>query len=1323
MKSRIKRLLSIAAAVSVAVSSTAFTVNADTFTKKVTDFIPSENTINMLTATNASFEIVASNGLGEDGYRALDGNITTKAGIKEYNGIPIFNIKGETGSDYIMLLTVSANEVLPMERVKMNYEYANVFVDQFRMSTGGMMYLGKPTIPWLEGVDIFVSQNGKDDWEKVFAAETMEGELKTEKRKEEIWDPSEGLRTYYDFKLDKKVTAKYLRIGVKGVEPWLGAINIPEIEIYGNPSSVEGYGKINVTAPKEVEAEISGKSTLGAEYGLSGSEITLTLTPDTITDVKNVTLNGEALPGNNGVYKFIMPNGEVNINVEAEMKEYEKVPLNAESASVAYGTEVANGTVPVVTFKFNRRVAEITKDDVLVNGKENSGLIQHAFTDALDAAVIHVVPFSDKLKAGETYEISLKSDIKSFAGMSFEGEAKISFTTASDYNEKDPYNGIGYIRGYEDGSFRPENNVTVKEALIMAKRINKNGDYSGITAAEAAAKRIDMAEIIYIVQNGAPAGTKDDMFDSLVKSGVFKGYDDGSFRPDANVTRAEAAALFNRASGKSSAEETETTVENTGFTDVSGDYWAAREIKTAAMPGINSQYDWTENNEPKEYDVMNKDGDIWKQIPAVSQKLRDMGVSGGEGGQWMQAIEVDNIDGQLLFGGVDIASPVRSTDGGKNWERIGSGFLASGTVDIKIDPNNKNRVLAIGSCSDQPLCGIYLSEDMGDTWQHVHSYIFNGQRDTRKQLAWDKSSYDEAIGGSKVAYWSNMYKIVAPNEGFDQTWVQPKTDRIGGLFRTEDGGKTWNLVNSDMSDCVLEVNPLDGTLYAGNERGFFRSTDGGKTFDQILSGEPIYGLDVIETRPNNVYINDNHGVLISEDCGKTFTRVEATGFPTRTDLRDVRNITRDLAVSPANPDYMLVDSRDYIHYNNHRYFTHDGGKTWTESGDDKSKDFFFHHNRQHPFAWHPTDPNKVWSLGGDWITSSSDGGETFIWDANGYCGTPPGGRITFNFYNPEIMVAGAQDLLGLFTKNGGYTWEPIEPESGGGFGCSYGAVALDENTIVAAIADGWYAGRTLRVSKDGGKTFGGPGLELKHGLARRATSFYISPKSPYTVFAGEYVSHDRGETWKEMTGCDFVMDCNNYHNKEVWGLKNEIIVVSYDDGDTWYNFSEQKIDDYLVELNASSEYNTGSGKHCWDLKYDGVNDIVYYIPGNVMHGSNFVKIENNTHYNLGANVNIQAETGDHYMHKIAIDPRYPDIVYVGTYGTCSFKSNVGVQRSCDGGKTFQTLTPRMDPSTVVFDGPNAGNGVETIIVHPKTGELWLWSSGEGIWTFPAPYEN
>ena len=1298
---------------------TALTVAAGVVTAVPVAVSAEEEMVDVFNVYNADFDVKSSTGmkpqkntsLVREGDSVFDRNIITTTGTEMYDGIPLYDVNGKTGNDYIVLMDISTTVPVPLEKLKVFWETGTPYQD------GPVMYKDKPTRAWAEGFEIYVSDTGADNsWELVYQADTLEGKLQTEVVSATLWDDSNGVRPFYEFELTKPVTAKYIRMAIRDMQPWLGDIQIHEIYGYTKASAIDAkYHTIHVNTTEHANVVINSSEKLGENLGAAGSEITLEVTPDSVSAIHAVKVDGKELEEKDGKYFFTMPDKEVTVDVDSGISDDENVDLVMESASVVGGDVVPAGTVPVITMNFNRRVDFVDKSMVLFNGERNSDLIQHAFKDANDPTKVYIVPFSDKLEEGAIYTAEL-ADVKSMAGKSLSGRAECSFQTAADYQRDIHAEDASYIKGYGDGAFGPEDPVTVKDALTMAKRLARQYDYSSIAEEDRPIRRVELAKILYILKNGESMESLDDMFSALVEGGIFRGYEDGTFRKDSDVTRAETVTLFNRVIGRGEVKD-----ENT-FTDVPADHWAVKDIVSAASDSLSTHIKWTENiPEIKSIDTYNEKNHTWTKIPAITQKLRDMGIAGGEGGQWMQALEIDNVDGSLMLAGIDVTGMIRSTDGGKSWQRSYRGFTASGCVDIKIDPNNKNRILAIGSLSDHAFTGIYMSDDMGENWHHVYSYVFNGQRDTRNQLAWDKSTYDESIGGSRVAYWSNLYRLRAGLENSDQEYGILRSHSKGGLVKTEDGGKTWNIVNKEMSDSVIAVHPTKGIVYAGNESGFFRSEDGGVTFTQILSGEPIYGLDVIETRPDNVYINDSKGVLISEDCGKTFKRIEASGFPKRKDLSDVRDIVRDLAVSPANPDYMLVDDRNYHKYNNKRYYTHDGGKTWAESGYDSSRDFFFNHSRQHPYAWHPTDENKVWTFGGDWVVSSQDGGESFIWDNNGNCGTPPGGRINFNPFNTDLIFCGAQDLTGLLSTNRGYTFVPIESE--GGFGCAYGNYAVDENLLVAAIADGWYGLRKLHVSRDGGLSFKNLGLDLKYGLARRATSFWGSPKDRDTIFAGEYVSHDRADTWKEMTGCQFVMAVNYYHNKEAYGLQDEVIVVSYDNGDTWYPFSDTYLDDEEALRGLGTMYSTGSGKHCWDIEYDGINDILYYANGSVNSAHNLVRVENNVHKNIGGNVQIQEKVGDKWYQLIALDPRHPDVLYLGGYGAGAMKCSNSVQRSCDRGESFQIISSMGDNKSIVKDGESAGSGAETIVVHPEDGTLWLWAAGEGLWTFPAPYEE
>lgn len=98
----------------------------------------------------------------------------------------------------------------------------------------------------------------------------------------------------------------------------------------------------------------------------------------------------------------------------------------------------------------------------------------------------------------------------------------------------DRSNGDGYLEGYSDGAIRPEDNITREEvAAVFFRLLNK--DYKDLILTDKHNfKDIDMNRWsnTYIA--------------TLVKGNIVKGYADGSFRPDAYVSRGELVAMISR---------------------------------------------------------------------------------------------------------------------------------------------------------------------------------------------------------------------------------------------------------------------------------------------------------------------------------------------------------------------------------------------------------------------------------------------------------------------------------------------------------------------------------------------------------------------------------------------------------------------------------------------------------------------------------------------------------------------------------------------------------------------------------------------------------
>lgn len=115
---------------------------------------------------------------------------------------------------------------------------------------------------------------------------------------------------------------------------------------------------------------------------------------------------------------------------------------------------------------------------------------------------------------------------------------------------------VGYMKGYPDGSFKPDQPITRAEFAAILSHVLKD--------------------------TTAPNPFKDtaghwakDAIDKAYAQGIIKGYGDNSFRPDALVSRAEAVAMANRTF------RLQKTVMDNPFTDITSDHWAYNDILTA----------------------------------------------------------------------------------------------------------------------------------------------------------------------------------------------------------------------------------------------------------------------------------------------------------------------------------------------------------------------------------------------------------------------------------------------------------------------------------------------------------------------------------------------------------------------------------------------------------------------------------------------------------------------------------------------------------------------------------------------------------------------
>ncbi|MEO0963505.1 MAG: hypothetical protein AAFY08_00150 [Planctomycetota bacterium] len=698
----------------------------------------------------------------------------------------------------------------------------------------------------------------------------------------------------------------------------------------------------------------------------------------------------------------------------------------------------------------------------------------------------------------------------------------------------------------------------------------------------------------------------------------------------------------------------------------------------------------------------------WQPRAMVTAEARAAGVTvGGEGAQWPQSIDIDPVTGEFLVFSTDVGGLWRSIDGGATWEPANVGYTPRGGCGIAIDPNFPERVISVGSNSmGSAENGLYLSEDRAASWRAVMKVPMSGREDRRRQVAFDPTTGDDDAGLTRVAYWSRG-REVQPD-----IWGELEIDP--GLYRSDDGGRHWTRLDGAADaagHAALAVHPTTGRLYAASERGVYVSDDRGSTFHRVLD-TPATSIGVSPDRPNAVWVTHPDGLSSSSDAGESWSAIETTGLEepiageTGRDAAPTprRNVVFGaLRVSPADADRMvmrsLADDWRWL-----RHVSHDGGRTWRLGEVDSSLAFFPLNARQLMFDWHPTDPDVVWSFGGDWPTRSDDGGQTFEWAGNGQNAVFVAGHFNFNPHHPGLLFLSSQDYNGGVTHDGGETWRytPVSGEGWGGF--VYGGLAISPTVLVGGHArGGWGAERVLSISRDGGASWsespdvswtsdrGDPTYGVDVGL--------VDPIDPDRAFIAGFRTTDGGATWSRMDGVDGVYAASRSSSR-LFGVEADAarsrLVVSDDHGQTWKELIQidGSIDDVSVTPDGSTVY-LASQSRLWRYRVDGDRERVL--------GNPLVLIDT-----------PPTSTGRHRIDSVAVDPRHPSTVFAGQRIDLH-AADVGVMRSDDGGATWHNLNASapLGPGEIV-DG---GREPQCIRVDPHTGDLWATTGCYGVWVY------
>lgn len=353
-----------------------------------------------------------------------------------------------------------------------------------------------------------------------------------------------------------------------------------------------------------------------------------------------------------------------------------------------------------------------------------------------------------------------------------------------------------------------------------------------------------------------------------------------------------------------------------------------------------------------------------------------------------------------------------------------------------IGPFRGGRTRAAAGVPDQPNVfyvgqvdgGVWKSTDYGRTWRPI----------------FDKES-TQSIGAIAVAPSDDNIIYVASGEGLHR----PDLSTGNGVYRSNDAGKTWTHLGLRDSEQIpaIAVDPTNperifaavlGHPYGPSaQRGIFRSEDGGKTWTKVLfKDDSTGGSDVVIDPKNpqvvyaslwgerlgpwedaNTYDTTNGGLFKSIDGGTTWKKL-TNGLPSNL-------VQINVAIAASDPQrlYATISTTVQSGYQSDKglgvYRSDDAGQTWRKITDDPRPAMKIGGGDLSVPVVDPTNPDVVYST--SIVTCrSTDGGKTWI-SLRGAPGGDDYQNLWINPRNPSILLL-VSDQGAVVSVNGGETW-------------------------------------------------------------------------------------------------------------------------------------------------------------------------------------------------------------------------------------------------------------------------------------------------------------
>ena len=652
----------------------------------------------------------------------------------------------------------------------------------------------------------------------------------------------------------------------------------------------------------------------------------------------------------------------------------------------------------------------------------------------------------------------------------------------------------------------------------------------------------------------------------------------------------------------------------------------------------------------------------------------------------------------------------KTTDGGINWEPLGDGQFKTGSVGAVAVAESDPNVVYVGM-GEQTLRGnlshgdgMYKSTDAGKTWKKT------GLEETRHI-----SRVRIHPRNPDLVYVAAIGHAFGPNEQ-------------RGVFRSKDGGKTWErvLYRSPQAGAIdLTFDPTNpNVLYAslwdfirrpwgfesgGPASGLFKSTDGGDTWTELTRNQGLprgvvgkIGVAVSPANPERVWAMveaEEGGVFRSENGGQTWARVN--------DSRNLRQrawyYTRIYA-DPQNPETVYV-----LNVGFHK--SNDGGRTFNQIA--------VPHADNHDLWIAPDDPNRMIEGNDGGANVSVNGGRSWTEQDQP---TAQFYRVTTDEDFPYHVYGAQQDnsTVRIRSRSEEFGITEADWHDVGGGESGWIAPKPGDSNVVFAGSYGGYLTRYDHRTRQLRAVNVWPDNPMGHGAEAMKYRFqwnfpiFFSPHDPGVLYVGGdrlFRSTNEGQSWQALsgdltrndrskqgpTGGPVTKDNTSveYYNTVfaaaespvtkgvVWaGTNDGLVHVTRDEGRTWANVTPRGMPEWIqVNSVEPSPHEAGAAYIAATMyKHD---DFRPYLYKTADYGRTWQKID-------------RGIPEGSFTRVVRADPHRRGLLYAGT--------ETGVFISFDDGASWQPFQLNL-PHVPVTD----------LAVHRRDKDLVVATQGRSFW--------